>query len=259
LSENIKVSIITVVYNGEKYLEQTIQSILNQTYKNIEYIIIDGGSTDRTIEIIKRYEYKLAYWISEKDNGIYDAMNKGIKKSTGELVGIINADDWYEKGAANNIVECYFNNEKPDIIYGNLKLLNEETNQARISIPLIDRLNKDMSLNHPTCFVKKDIYNDKLFDTSYRICADYNIMMHFKVSNKRFYYLDKLISNMRIGGASDNFILSTNEVYRVQKKYFGISIAVKNIISRYMKRAIKNIILLLFSKSKVEKIKGFKL
>ena len=98
------VSIVTIVYNGEKHLEQTIQSVLNQTYSNIEYIIIDGGSKDNTINIIEKYSDRLAYWISEKDNGISDAFNKGIAKSTGEIVGLINADDWYDFDAIKHVV-----------------------------------------------------------------------------------------------------------------------------------------------------------
>jgi glycosyltransferase involved in cell wall biosynthesis len=101
------VSIITVVFNGERYLEETIKSVINQTYKNIEYIIIDGGSTDNTLNIIKKYEDKIDYWISEKDKGIYDAINKGIKLSRGELIGIINADDYYEIDVLEKVVSIY--------------------------------------------------------------------------------------------------------------------------------------------------------
>src|SRR5258705_5340519 len=91
------VSIITIVYNGEKYIEDSIRSVINQSYKNIEYIIIDGGSSDNTVSIIKKYEKQIAFWISEKDKGISDAFNKGIAKATGEIIGILNSDDWYER------------------------------------------------------------------------------------------------------------------------------------------------------------------
>lgn len=92
--ENLKISIITVSYNAAKTIEQTIQSVVNQTYDNIEYIIIDGGSTDGTVDIIKKYEDKIAYWVSEPDKGIYDAMNKGILKASGEYIYFLGADDW---------------------------------------------------------------------------------------------------------------------------------------------------------------------
>lgn len=113
MEENNKaplISIITVVYNGEKYLEQTIQSVINQTYKNIEYIVIDGGSTDGTLDIIKKYEEHISYWVSESDKGLYDAMNKGIGVAKGELIGMINSDDWYELEAVEIMAEAYKNN-----------------------------------------------------------------------------------------------------------------------------------------------------
>src|SRR6478736_3483755 len=97
------ITIITIVYNGEKHLEQTIRNVLDQNYDHLQYIIIDGGSTDQSVEIIKKYEKKLHYWISEKDKGISDAFNKGIAKATGEIIGIINADDWYESGALERV------------------------------------------------------------------------------------------------------------------------------------------------------------
>src|SRR5690349_11081866 len=111
------VSIITIVYNGEKHLEQTIQSVLSQTYSNIEYIIIDGGSVDNSISIIKKYNNRLAYWISEKDSGISDAFNKGIAKARGEIIGLINADDWYETDAVEKVVALIGNH---DVAYGNV-------------------------------------------------------------------------------------------------------------------------------------------
>lgn len=254
----IKISVVTVVYNGEKHLEQTILSVLNQAYNNIEYIIIDGGSTDGTVDIIRKYEDKLAYWVSEQDNGIYDAMNKGILKATGELVGLINADDYYEPEAIRSVVNYFIKNESPDILYGRMVFINEDTGQTKVIIPSVDRLIKDMTLNHPTCFLKRDLYKKKLFDTSYKICADYDLIMYFKTNKKRFTYIDEIITNMRIGGASDNFKLSTREVFLVQKKYFGSLIAFKNIIIRYTKRIFKNILSLIISPKVIEKVKGFK-
>lgn len=254
----IKVSIITVVFNGEKFLEQTIQSVLNQTYKNVEYIIIDGGSTDKTLKIIEKYEDRLTYWISEKDDGIYDAMNKGILKATGELVGIINSDDYYsENTAIGNIVDAYQINGLPDVLYGNMKLINPDTNQFKIIYPSILDLKFDMSLNHPTCFLKRELYEIKLFDTNFKICADYDLLLFFYINNKKLFYINQIITTMRIGGACDNFRLSTTEVFKVQKKYFFILLASKNYTVRHLKRFLKNILLRVISNKKIESIKGF--
>ena len=119
------ISIITVVYNGEKYLEQTINSVINQTYKNIEYIIIDGGSTDGTLDIIKQYEQHIAYWISEPDKGQSDALNKGIKKANGQVLGWLNADDYLLPNALKKFIHFYNNNNNYDFYYANYQWVNE--------------------------------------------------------------------------------------------------------------------------------------
>ena len=118
--DNSLISVITVSYNAVSTIEQTILSVINQTYSNIEYIIIDGGSTDGTIDIIRRYEDKIAYWVSEPDRGIYDAMNKGASKANGEYIAFLNSDDWYELDAVSIIAQ--FADGKTDLISGIIKL-----------------------------------------------------------------------------------------------------------------------------------------
>ena len=114
-------SIITVVFNGEKYLEKTIKSVVSQNFKDFEYIIIDGGSTDNTHKIIKKYEKKIDYWVSEKDKGIYDAFNKGMKLSNGKFIGFINSDDVYKKNALKIISKYYLKDKNFDFIFGSVK------------------------------------------------------------------------------------------------------------------------------------------
>ena len=253
----IKVSIVTVVYNGEDFLEETILSVVNQTYKNIEYIIIDGGSTDGTLEIIKKYEEHLSYWVSEKDDGIYDAMNKGISKATGTLVGLINADDYYDKHTVALVVESYFEQNRPNILYGDMLLVDDETNQQIKITPSMKVLRKEMSLNHPTCFIERALYLEKKYDTSYSISADYELIMYFVKKNKKFIYIPSLLAFMRMGGASDNFVLSSKEVFLVQLRYFNIFIAIKSISLRYIKRSIKLFSGIFLSERLIKRIKGF--
>lgn len=197
-SGTIKVSIITVVFNGAQHLQQTIESVLNQSYKNIEYIIIDGGSNDGTIDIIKQYSHRISTWISEPDRGIYDAMNKGIDMATGELIGIINSDDWYEPCA----VECVVNNYQEDtILYG---LMRNIYNEVPIDIyaPFPNMIYKKM-IPHSTCFVPAAIYNSYgKFDLKYKSCADYQFFIRLKQVGIKFQLLETVLANFRFGGFS---------------------------------------------------------
>ena len=199
------VSIITVVYNGEKFLEETIQSVISQTYENIEYIIIDGGSTDGTLDIIKRYEDKIDYWISEKDKGIYDAMNKGIDVASGEIIGLINADDWYEKDTINTVIKNYSGDKNFDIFHGNLNYINKSEKIYKPNFSHRKMLLQGMSLYHPTCFVKRSIYEEEKFDVNYQLAADYKLIFSMMLKEKKFCYIDKVLANMRAGGAGTVF------------------------------------------------------
>jgi glycosyltransferase involved in cell wall biosynthesis len=206
------VSIITTVLNGEKYLEKTILSVLTQSYCNIEYIIIDGGSTDNTIDIIKKYESFIDYWISEPDKGIYEGMNKGIACSSGELIGIINADDWYEKDSAKSIVDVYCNEHNIDVVYGNENICDID---GRYKFTLAPR----NLVSHSTFFVRRQIYQEYgLFDTSYKILSDYDFINRIK--NKcNFHYCNHVIANFREGGISTrNYIKIAREGFKLRKK-----------------------------------------
>lgn len=204
-SKNILVSIITVSYNSRETIERTIKSVIGQTYRPIEYIIIDGGSNDGTVDIIekKAEEYDFICYTSESDNGIYDAMNKGIKKSSGEIIGIINSDDWYETDAIEIIVRNYINNnKKPGVYYGTMGLYNNGMEKARLFYHhafLPERM-----INHPSCFVAKDIYDRYgLFDLKYRIVSDYEFMLriYYKDSNL-FYPIFEKLANFSEGSFS---------------------------------------------------------
>jgi glycosyltransferase involved in cell wall biosynthesis len=226
---NPLISIITVVYNGASTLEQTILSVINQTYKNIEYIIIDGGSTDGTIDIIKKYEKHLACWVSEPDKGIYDAMNKGIDKATGELIGIINSDDWYELDAVDNIVNNYNNHNT--IIYGLMKnhYPDGEYFVSTISSGMIEQ---GFMLPHPTCFVSRALYkNSGGFNIQYKSCADFDFMFRMKSSGIQILLVERIIANFRLGGFSAN---SKNLIESIKYKRHKRLIGMKEFLFRYI-------------------------
>ncbi|RYY10474.1 MAG: glycosyltransferase, partial [Chitinophagaceae bacterium] len=159
------ISIITIVYNGEKHLEQTILSVTGQDYPNIEYIIIDGGSKDGSVGIIKKYETRLKYWVSEKDNGVSDAFNKGLAQATGEFVGMINADDWYAPGAFRQVSAFFADN---DVLYGDMQMWKAEKKEYVIQ-GNHNLMEAEMSVNHPTVFVRRSCYEaEGGFDSRYK-------------------------------------------------------------------------------------------
>jgi glycosyltransferase involved in cell wall biosynthesis len=237
------ISIVTIVKNGENYLDQTITSVLAQTYPNIEYIVIDGGSSDGTIDIIKKYEEKIAYWLSEPDNGISEAFNKGIKVASGELIGIVNSDDWFEDGAIKNVVEIYKNN-KCDVICFAVKFW-EKNKKILLSHPDIESITRETSIHHSGVFIKKSVYEKLgLYDTSYNYAMDYELLLRFKMCGVKFCSANLLVSNRRLEGISyKNRTLALKEVRRARSKYFSKSnvffnywfIWIKDLIGRLLK------------------------
>ncbi len=197
-----KISVVTVTFNAEKHLRQTIESVLGQSYPNVEYIVVDGGSKDATVDIIREYEDRIAYWVSEQDSGIYDAMNKGILLATGELVGMKNADDWYLPDALLRVVNCYIKT-CPTVIYGNsLHVVQEQPLLANQFVVNHHLLGFGPGLDHRSMFVKTAWHKMHLFDTRYRLAADYDLMLRLKDSGELMEHCQTDISYKRAGGAS---------------------------------------------------------
>lgn len=213
-----KVSIVTVCKDSELTIRQTIESVLHQTYRNIEYIIIDGGSTDRTTEIVKEYqmmfEGRLQY-ISEKDDGIYDAMNKGIMRATGEAIGFINSDDWYELDAVERAEKC-FEEIGADAVYGEIWLLDQngerEYHTWHSSFP-----------PHPATFVRRAVYQKYgMFDLKYRIAADRELLLRLMAEGVSFKRIDAVLAEFRRTGISNTRLLEcARETYEIDLKYLG--------------------------------------
>lgn len=222
-----KISIITVSFNAVSTIEKTICSVLTQTYSNIEYIIIDGGSTDGTVDIIKKYVDKISYWVSEQDKGIYDAMNKGIARTNGEYIGIINADDWYELDAVEKITLLL--GGKPNVIYGNMIYEKSPIVLAKPNFRL-SSLRDQMILFHPSIFVRSDMYiKYGMFDIQYRISADWDLMLRLYENKCSFCYCDELISHFRVNGISSNFNL-TQLIERIKLRYLHKNYSIYPII-----------------------------
>lgn len=199
---NPLVSIITAVYNGEKYLEKTILSVLGQSYENIEYIIIDGASTDGTLEIIKKYEEQIDYWISEEDNGVYEAMNKGLKVAKGQYIAILNADDYYTSNAMalsiTKIIET-----KSHYSIANVKYVNSQA-MIRAIYPLREHyVYQEMPYPHVSTVISSKIYNDVgFFDTSLKIAGDHDMAVRIHLKGYKACYVDEVIAELEEGGIS---------------------------------------------------------
>lgn len=208
-------SIITVTYNSAATLRDTIQSVLTQSYPNIEYILVDGASKDNTVDIIKEYEPQFngrLRWISEKDKGLYDAMNKGFRMATGDVIGIINSDDLLaESDAIGKVMRCFEENPDAEAVYADLYYV-AQNDTSKIIRHWISGKQRPFRYGwhpaHPTFYVKREVYQKYgLFDLGFKLAADFELMLRLidKYSIK-LTYLPEALVRMRLGGAtSKNF------------------------------------------------------
>lgn len=218
---NTKISIITVAYNSEKTIHKAIESVLGQTYIPFEYIIVDGKSKDHTVDVAGGYREKfeqkgISYRIiSEKDNGIYDAMNKGISMAEGEIIGMINSDDWYESCALEVVAEKY-EKEKFDMMYADLNLVKENgsiiVKKAKLRNYVTSR-----DWNHPTTFIKKDIYNEMKYDND-NLYADFDMMIAIRKKGYKVVIVDKVLANFATGGVSNEKKIKSM-ISRIKDRY----------------------------------------
>ena len=211
----LKISIITVSLNSEDTIRNTIESIISQYYDNIEYIVIDGGSNDKTIEITKQFSDHIDYISSDSDDGIYDAMNKGIKVATGDVIGILNSDDFYPNSfVISNVVES-FEKYNCDAVYGDLVYvkannINKIRRYWKAGMYTTSKIKNGWMLPHPTFFVKKKIYmRHGLYDIDLRSAADYEMILRLLYKhNISVHYIPMILVNMRTGGESNRSFLN---------------------------------------------------
>ena len=196
------VSVITVVKNGVATLPRALQSVLAQDYRNIEYIVIDGQSTDGTVDILHAFDRDISLWVSEPDSGISDAFNKGICLSRGDIIGILNCDDFYEPGAISSSVEA-MKISRADIVAGNMQYWRGDR-KAYLVASDPNELEKSMTLGHPTVFVRRSCYSRVgLYRLDFRLAMDYEWLLRAKRRGARFVTVDRCTANMEIGGISD--------------------------------------------------------
>lgn len=211
--KNVKFSVITVVYNRVETIERTIKSILKQSYDNIEYIIIDGGSNDGTLEVIKKYEHEIAAWISEPDKGIYDAMNKGVLLSTGDVISFLNSDDWYEADALEYVAK-QFENKDLDMVFANIaEVSSNKIRQARpITSDSVKSMYLQMSVYHPATFAKRNLFvKHGLFNIDYKIASDYDWILRVQKADPVYTCSDKVTTYYSTTGISSTCVKETCE------------------------------------------------
>jgi glycosyltransferase involved in cell wall biosynthesis len=222
----LKISVITVCLNSEKSIERTIRSVISQHYSDIEYLIIDGGSTDGTLPIIEKYRNQIDFVLSEPDAGVYDAINKGIKASTGEVVGVLNADDVYASNEVVTEIVDMFKNNDPDLLYGNLTYVKPNGTILRKWVSKTYQqglFNWGWMPPHPTFYCKKQLF-DQLgyYDINFGTAGDYELMVRFMHSNiVKSYYLNKIIVEMSVGGISNASFLSRMKAWKNDHKAMG--------------------------------------
>lgn len=244
----MKVSIITVVYNAVSTINDSINSVINQTcFQDVEYIIIDGGSTDGTLQILNNHKNFFTFFISEKDLGIYDAMNKGILLASGDIVGILNADDLYlNKTVIENVINVFNTDPGLDIVYGDLVYVRKNDTESFIRIwkssPYYSNFFEDGNVPpHPSVFIKNSVYNKAgQFNLGFKLAADYEFLLRiFKKFNFKSRYHPAIIVKMRYGGATNknfkNIIWQNIEILRAWKAN-GLNVPISFIFRKIIKR-----------------------
>jgi glycosyltransferase involved in cell wall biosynthesis len=232
-----KVSIITVTRNAEGSIEDTINSVVDQNYKDIEYILIDGNSFDDTVQIIKRYEKFMAYWVSEPDLGIYDAMNKGAKESTGNILYYLNSGDiLYDTNVIRDMVDIYIQTNAC-LIYGNIEIFspNENVSMVLKRKLTLNGVRKGRKISHQAFFINRSCVEElPLLNIDYHIASDFDLECRYVKGNKSVKYIDRTICTYKTGGVSSNLKESYRETARIIYKYFGPCAFYKYRIKKYI-------------------------
>ncbi|MEE9913615.1 MAG: glycosyltransferase [Deltaproteobacteria bacterium] len=231
-NKKIKFSVIIAVLNCAEYLEEALQSVFSQTYPDIEVIVIDGGSVDGTVDIIKKYDDKILFWISEKDGGTSEAFNKGFKRANGDFVVLMGADDWFIN---NNIFEYVSHilesNPQADVIHAPMLLVDRNTGKfICVWDSDIKGMARGMTIRLPGAFIKRSVAENRLLDVKFRYANDYDLFLYLlKTKKASFFRLDKIYLKFRTGGMSvDNkgTLIKCKEMFLIHKEYFGILHAV---------------------------------
>lgn len=240
--EKSKISIITVCYNSFATIERTIKSVIEQNYDDIEYIVIDGGSTDGTVDIIKKYSDYINYWVSEPDKGIYDAMNKGIKQAHGEWIHFRNSGDIFLK---KDSVSTFFSapiDDDIDVIHGNCIYFDERGWFVQVPRSLSVSYKKEIPVLHPATFVRTSLQKKMPFDTQYKSSADYDFFFKCCEKGVKFEYRPILVAGFERGGISSNWKKAFWEDCRL-KGFYNKPLGVIRVYGMYLKKRLMGVLI----------------
>lgn len=240
------ISLITVAYNSARTIEATIRSVASQGYDNYEYIVIDGGSTDGTVDILRRHESEIDLWISEPDGGIYDAMNKGIALAHGDVVGILNSDDRFTDASVLSAVDEAYRRSQASIIHSNINVIYPN-GRTRLNRPQPEeRLRKGMCINHCTCFVDRKLYGVRHYDGNMKTTADYEFLLWSHLNGFRFHHLDRITVDYSASGTTGSPSLGDFEAFHIYRRYFGLPRAIilylRDILPKLVRVPVKKVL-----------------
>jgi len=242
----VKVSVIIPSFNSAKTIEDTLKSIMGQNLPDIQIIIQDGGSTDDTKAIVTKYPTAISGWQSESDNGIYDAMNKGIKRATGEIIAILNSDDAWLPGTLDRVALAFSRNPDVGVVSGSIEVWEDSPDGAKVILKSsLLHLHKGLTVQHPSTFVRRKVYERVgFFNTRYRIGADYDFVLRCLMANIPWIILDDVLVRMRAGGRGGSTFTFNDwmirKSYNISSAFYEVITSTNNFIRQLTRKIIAN-------------------
>ena len=255
----MKISVIIPTFNSAKTIQDTLESIISQNWSDLQIIIQDGGSTDDTKAVVGKYPVAMSGWQSEPDNGIYDAMNKGIRRATGEIIAILNSDDTWLPGTLERVASAFFRNPDVGIVSGSIEVWEDSQNGAKVVLKSsLLHLHTGLTIQHPAMFVRRSVYNCiGLFNTHYHIGADYDFVLRCLKANVPWIILDDVFTRMRAGGkGGSTFTLDDWQIRRSHKLSSSIN---ETIIcaNSFVRHLARQVILKIFGKNTLSTFRSY--
>lgn len=255
----VKVSVIVPTFNSAKTIEDTLKSIMGQNWPDLQIIIQDGGSTDNTKAIVAKYPLAMSGWQSEPDNGIYDAMNKGIGRANGEIIAILNSDDAWLPGTLDRVASAFLRNSDVGIVSGSIEVWEDSPDGAKVVLKSsLLHLHKGMTVQHPATFVRRNVYERVgLFNTRYRIGADYDFVLRCLRANIPWIILDDVLVRMRAGGKGGSTFVLDDWIIRRSHKLSSVISETCIYANSFIRYLVRQSILKIFGEKAISTLRSY--